>query len=59
MHEKQFQKINYNLKTKIYNNILKLNKREEKSHNKLRGYRLTHIEIKLNLYVRIQKIKES
>jgi hypothetical protein len=48
--------INYNLKTKIYNNFIKLNKREEKSHNKPRGYRLnrlTHIEIKLNLYVRI------
>ena len=54
--EKQFQKINYNFKTKRHGNLLKLNK---KNHKKPKGYILKHIKIKLKLYMRTQQNKGS
>jgi hypothetical protein len=47
----KFLKINYNFKTNIYNNLLKLNKikKNHKVINKPKGYRLKHIKLKINL----------
>jgi hypothetical protein len=43
LHEKQ---LNYNCKTKIYKNLLKLNKKNHKPIKKPKGHRLKHILLK-------------